>query len=78
MIIIYILVSEASKFLMCLIIVFLPLIGSIFSGLFGRYVGRFGSVLVTVFSMILSTVIAFFEFYSFSLNNDCFFICIGS
>lgn len=63
---------------MCLIIVLLPLIGSIFSGLFGRYVGRFGSVLISVSGMILSTIIAFYEFYTFSISNNCFFICIGS
>ena len=63
---------------MCLVIVLLPLIGSIFSGLFGRYVGRFGSVLISIFGMVLSTIIAFYEFYNFSMSNDCFFISIGS
>jgi NADH:ubiquinone oxidoreductase subunit 5 (subunit L)/multisubunit Na+/H+ antiporter MnhA subunit len=63
---------------MWLVIVFLTLIGSIFSGLFGRYVGRIGSVFISILCMIVTTIIALYEFYRFCLAKNCFFILLGS
>ena len=63
---------------MCLVIVLLPLIGSIFAGLFGRYVGRMGSVLISILCMVITTNIALYQFYNICLVNDSFFILLGS
>jgi len=63
---------------MCLSIVILPLLGSLFSGLFGRYVGRHGSVVVSIFCMCLVSFFSIYEFYYFCLNNDSYFILLGT
>jgi len=63
---------------MCFSIVILPLIGSFFSGLFGRYLGRFGSVFISVFCMFVVTIITYLQFYKCCLNNELYFITFGS
>ena len=42
---------------MYLLIIFLPFIGTILSGLFGNKIGAIGSMLITVTSIILSFLI---------------------
>ena len=52
---------------MYLILVFLPLIGSISAGLFGRYLGPKGSSIVTVTLLFVTFLISFFAFYEVAL-----------
>jgi NADH:ubiquinone oxidoreductase subunit 5 (subunit L)/multisubunit Na+/H+ antiporter MnhA subunit len=53
---------------MYLLLVFLPLIGSVSAGLFGRKLGPFGASLVTAF------FISLFAFYEVSLVGCCVYI----
>lgn len=52
---------------MYLILVFLPLIGSISAGLFGRYVGPKGASIITVTLLFVTFLISFFAFYEVAL-----------
>ena len=52
---------------MYLILVFLPLIGSISAGLFGRYLGPKGASIVTVTLLFVTFLISFFAFYEVAL-----------
>ena len=54
---------------MYLNIVFLPLLGSITSGLFGRYLGSKGSVIVTSSSVLVSWIISCLSFYEVGLAS---------
>ena len=57
---------------MYLLLILLPLLGSFFSGLFGRYVGRKGAVTITVAFLIASFIMSCFIFYEVAL---CGSIC---
>jgi len=58
---------------MYLNIVFLPLLGSILSGLFGRFVGPFGAGIITTFCVFSSLLISFFAFYEVGFSEaPCF------
>ena len=48
---------------MYLLIIFLPLMGSILSGLFGRYLAKQGACLITIISMFASAFLSFIIFY---------------
>ena len=52
---------------MYLILVFLPLISSITSGLFGRYLGPKGSSIVTVISLVTTFITSTFIFYEVAI-----------
>lgn len=52
---------------MYLILPFLPLIGSIFAGLFGRSLGRKGSVVITVTFLLMCFALSCFAFYEVAL-----------
>lgn len=52
---------------MPLLIIFLPLVGSVSSGLFGRTLGPRGAGLITVTCMVLALFLSFYTFY-----NVCF------
>ena len=52
---------------MYLILIILPLLGSIFAGLFGRFVGRKGAVLITVTFLIMCFALSCFAFYEVAL-----------
>ena len=52
---------------MYLVLVFLPLIGSISAGLFGRYLGPKGASIVTVTLLFVTFLISFFAFYEVAL-----------
>ena len=52
---------------MYLLIVFLPLIGSISAGLFGRKIGPYGSSILTTTCLILTFFCSFFAFYEVAL-----------
>jgi NADH-ubiquinone oxidoreductase chain 5 len=56
---------------MCLLIVFLSLIGSGLAGLFGRYLGSKGSTFITTTCLFISLCISFFLFYEI-VFMDCF------
>jgi NADH-ubiquinone oxidoreductase chain 5 len=54
---------------MYLIIVILPLLGSIISGFFGRKVGVSGSHVITCTSVITTTILATLAFFEVGLNS---------
>ena len=56
---------------MYLLIVALPLIGSLSAGLFGRYIGPKGSTIITTGCLIISFCCSFFAFYEVALL-ECF------
>lgn len=60
-----------SKFKMYLLIIFLPLIGSCSAGLFGRYLGSWGSAIVSTTCLFLSLLISIFAFYEVAIIG-CF------
>jgi len=55
---------------MYLNIVFLPFMGSFFSGLFGRFLGPFGAGILTTSCVISSLFISFFAFYEVGLSES--------
>jgi len=56
---------------MYLLLIFLSLIGSCLSGIFGRYLGSFGASLITTSCLFFSFLIALFAFYEVGLVG-CF------
>ena len=59
--------------IMYLNIVFLPLFGSALSGLFGRYLGPWGSGIITTSCVVTSLCISFFAFYEVGfLASPCY------
>ena len=62
---------------MYLLLIFLPLIGSCCAGLFGRFLGPFGSSYITVFCLVSTFCISLFTFYEVALLNCCVYIKLG-
>jgi len=54
---------------MYLTLIILPLLGSIFSGFFGRKIGVTGSQLITCTCVVLTTILAITCFFEVGLNN---------
>ena len=54
---------------MYLTLIILPLLGSIFSGFFGRNIGVKGSHLITCSSIIITTILAILIFFEVGFNN---------
>jgi NADH-ubiquinone oxidoreductase chain 5 len=54
---------------MYLAIITLPLLGSLFSGLFGRKIGVKGAQLITCTSVIITTLLSVVAFIEVGLNN---------
>ena len=54
---------------MYLVIIILPLLGSIVSGFFGRKVGVSGAHLITCICVLVTTLLALFGFFEVGLNN---------
>jgi NADH-ubiquinone oxidoreductase chain 5 len=54
---------------MYLVLIVLPLLGSIVSGFFGRKVGVSGAQLITCSSLIIITIIAIIGFFEVGFNN---------
>jgi NADH-ubiquinone oxidoreductase chain 5 len=54
---------------MYLTLIILPLLGSIFSGFFGRKIGITGSHLITCSSIIITTVLSILIFFEVGFNN---------
>lgn len=59
---------------MYLLLVFLPLIGAMGAGLFGRKLGSFGASFISVSCLIITFFISLFAFYEVSLMNCCVYI----
>lgn len=62
------------KFFMYLLLIFLPLIGSLCAGLFGRKLGPFGASFITVSCLLSAFFVALFVFYEVALLNCCVYI----
>ena len=56
---------------MYLLLIFLSVIGSCLAGFFGRYLGSYGSSIITTSCLFLSFLISLFAFYEFALIG-CF------
>jgi NADH-ubiquinone oxidoreductase chain 5 len=54
---------------MYLVIIILPLLGSIISGFFGRKVGVMGAQLITCSSVLITTLLAMLTFIEVGYNN---------
>ena len=54
---------------MYLNIVFLPLLGSFFSGLFGRFLGPFGAGILSTVCVMSSLFLSFFAFYEVGFSE---------
>jgi NADH-ubiquinone oxidoreductase chain 5 len=54
---------------MYLVIIILPLLGSIFSGFFGRNLGTKGAQLITSSSILITTFFALLAFIEVGYNN---------
>jgi len=59
---------------MYLLLIFLPLIGSLCAGLFGRKLGPFGASYITVSCLVFTFFISLFAFYEVALLNCCVYI----
>jgi NADH-ubiquinone oxidoreductase chain 5 len=55
---------------MYLSIILIPLVGSIFAGLFGRKLGAQGSQFITTFGLIVTCLLSFTAFYEVGLNQS--------
>ena len=55
---------------MYLTLLLLPLLGSIFSGLLGRKLGITGSHFITIFCLILTSILTTFAFYEVALCSN--------
>jgi NADH-ubiquinone oxidoreductase chain 5 len=63
---------------MYLSLILLPILGSIFAGLFGRKLGVSGAQFITCFSLFLSAVLSTFAFYEVALCGSPVTIELGS
>jgi len=63
---------------MYLILVFLPLIGFLNAGLFGRKIGPHGASILTVNCLVLTFFISLFAFYEVALVGCCTYIKLSS
>nr|QDA21741.1 NADH dehydrogenase subunit 5 [Proschkinia sp. SZCZR1824] len=59
---------------MYLLLIFLSIIGSCLSGLFGRYLGSRGSAIITTSCLFLSFCISLFVFYEVALSRCCVYV----
>jgi NADH-ubiquinone oxidoreductase chain 5 len=59
---------------MYLLLIILPLFGSITAGFFGRKIGPIGSCLITTSCLFFSFLISIFVFYEVCLSNCCVYI----
>jgi len=59
---------------MYLLIIFLPLMGPVFAGLFGRYLGHKGSCLITTTNLVITFGCSAFSFYEVALLDCCVYI----
>ena len=63
---------------MYLLLVFLPLLGSISAGIFGRYIGPLGSSYVTVTCLSVTFLISCFTFFEVALTGCCTYVKLAT
>ena len=63
---------------MYLTIVFLPLIGAITAGFFGRFLGKNGASIITVICVSLSVLLSLIAFYEVGLCQSVCYVSLGS
>jgi NADH-ubiquinone oxidoreductase chain 5 len=63
---------------MYITLIFLPILGSIFAGFFGRKVGIFGAQFITCLSLFLSAVLSSIAFFEVGFCNSPVTINLGS
>ena len=62
-----------SEYKMYLLIIFLPLLGSLAAALFGKFIGVNGAVRITTGCIIVSAIISYFCFYEVTFfNSPCY------
>jgi len=63
---------------MILLIILLPLIGSLLAGLLSRYIGRSGSALLTTIIMFVNVILTLILVYKSTILQRLYFINIGT
>ena len=63
---------------MYLTIIFLPFLGSLFSGLRGRFLGIKGSILITTFCIGLTIIITLIAYYEVALSRSPLIVGLGN
>jgi NADH-ubiquinone oxidoreductase chain 5 len=63
---------------MYITLIILPILGSIFSGFFGRKVGILGAQFITCLSLFLSAVLSSFAFFEVAFCDSPVTINLGS
>jgi NADH-ubiquinone oxidoreductase chain 5 len=63
---------------MYLLLIFLSIIGSCLAGLFGRYLGSWGSSIITTSCLFLSLLLSFFAFYEVAFVGCCVYIKLAT
>lgn len=63
---------------MYLLLIFLSVIGSCFAGLFGRYLGSWGSSIITTTCLFISFLISTFVFFEVALTGCCVYIKLAT
>ena len=61
-----------------LLLIFLPLVGFLFSGAFGKFIGKRGSVLVSIFCILFCFLFSIFTFYNVIFLNQPYYITLFS
>ena len=59
---------------MYLLIIILPLLGSISSGLFGRIIGVYGAYIITNLCIIITTILVLIGIIEIGINNNSIYI----
>ena len=59
---------------MYLLIISLPLIGTIIAGLFGNKIGAYGAKVITIFCIGLTFLLSCFAFYEVALSGSSCYI----
>ena len=54
---------------MYLLIIINPLLNSLFSLIFGRYIGSKGTIFLTVFGMVINLILSLFLFFEVALSS---------
>ena len=63
---------------MYLLVVLLPLFSSLITGFYGRFLGFYGSSLISIFSMLITFLFSLLIFFEIGLNNYTIFIDLFS
>jgi len=63
---------------MYLLLIFLSIIGSCLSGLFGRYLGSHGAAIITTSCLFISFLLALFVFYEVAFSGCCTYIKLST